>query len=108
MPRAAANSATRSTTFLSAPAALAKSLATDSSVSERVLVMLQSRVRRPRACGLHRMTPMPPAAERQHLTLLLAIQKIDQVLHADEAGPAMALRYSKRAGELPCIEDAPM
>src|ERR1700693_2971233 len=30
-------------------------------------------------------------AQRQHLALLLAVEQVDHVLHADETGPAVAL-----------------
>ena len=40
-------------------------------------------------------------AKRQHLALLLAIQEVDQVLHADEAGPAVPLGDAEGACELP-------
>src|SRR6185437_3212212 len=39
-------------------------------------------------------------AEWQHLTLLLTIHQVDQVLHADEAGPAVAFGDRLGLGEL--------
>ena len=56
----------------------------------------QSRVSRPRASGLHGSTPMPlVGAQRQHLALLLAVQQVVVVLHADEAGPAVQRRRGR-------------
>src|SRR4029077_15827644 len=43
------------------------------------------------------------STQRQHFALLLAVEQVDQVLHADEAGPAVALGYSKCLGELPSV-----
>ena len=42
-------------------------------------------------------------AQRQHLPLLLAIEQVDEVLHADETGPAVAFGDAEGAGELPCV-----
>jgi hypothetical protein len=39
-------------------------------------------------------------AQRQHLPLLLAIEQVDEVLHADETGPAVAFGDAEGAGEL--------
>src|SRR3984893_11666141 len=40
-------------------------------------------------------------AKRQHLALFLPVEEVHQVLHADEAGPAMAFGNQKSSGELP-------
>src|SRR6202040_3610130 len=39
--------------------------------------------------------------QRQHLALLFAVEQVDEVLHADEACPAMLLGNAERPGELP-------
>src|SRR5207249_1346278 len=42
-------------------------------------------------------------AQRQHFALLLAIEQVDEVLHADEAGPAVLLGNAEGASELPSV-----
>ena len=42
-------------------------------------------------------------AQRQHLPLLFAVEQVDEVLHADEAGPAVSLGHAEGAGELPSV-----
>src|SRR5208282_1220666 len=42
-------------------------------------------------------------AQRQHLALLLAIEQVDEVLHADKADPAVFLGDAEGAGELPSV-----
>src|SRR5205823_6639221 len=41
--------------------------------------------------------------QRQHLALLLAVEQVDEVLHADKPGPAVALGHCERLAELPSI-----
>ena len=91
-PRASATSATRSTTARSASACRRASGRT-SSVSRPRSSSSQSRVSRPRASGLHGMhADALVGAQRQHLALLLAVEQVVVVLHADEAGPAVQRR----------------
>src|SRR6266851_678168 len=42
-------------------------------------------------------------AEWEHLAFLLAVEQIDKVLHADEAGPAVLLGDAEGAAELPSV-----
>src|SRR5271163_5245999 len=42
-------------------------------------------------------------AERQHFPLLLAVEKVYQVLHADKPGPAVQIGNAECAGELPSM-----
>jgi hypothetical protein len=59
---------------------------------------------------LQGMTLIPSAAQRQHFALLRAVEQVDEILHANEAGPAVflgdaALREcdAEGAGELPSV-----
>ena len=45
--------------------------------------------------------------ERQHFALLLAVEQVHEVLHADEAGPAAAFGNSKIPSELPSVQATP-
>ena len=70
----------------------------------RAVRRAQSRVRRPRASGLHGMTPMPSvAAQRQHLALLLAVEQVEWFCIVDEARPAVPLGHVQRLRELPGV-----
>ena len=59
----AATLATASTTLRSASAVRRYNVCPNLSVSDRGVLSSQSRVRRPRASGLHGMTPIPSAAQ---------------------------------------------
>ena len=77
-----------------------------SSVFARAVVPLPAAwrlpARKPRASGLHGITPTPFfAAERQHLALLLAIDQVVVVLHRHEPRPPVPIREVERLGELP-------
>ena len=112
-PRFAATSLTRSTTLSIASSVCAYSVLPNSSPAARSVASFSShgRVRRPRASGLHGITPMPFLdAERHHLALLFAVDQVVVILHRDEPRPAVV----RRRGRAPCancqayIDDAPM
>src|SRR5262252_5937507 len=50
------------------------------------------------------MTPIPSALHSGSISRsLLAIEQVDEVLHADKAGPAVSLSDAEGAGELPSV-----